>query len=44
MTYHPSYLLRNDTITARRAVWEDMLAIMEKLAMNITAKQRRYFT
>lgn len=44
VTYHPSYLLRNDTITARRAVWEDMLAIMEKLAMNITEKQRRYFT
>ncbi len=44
VTYHPSYLLRNDTITARRSVWEDMLAIMEKLAMNITEKQRRYFT
>lgn len=43
VTYHPSYLLRNDTITARRAVWEDMLAVMQKLGMNITEKQRRYF-
>ncbi len=43
VTYHPSYLLRNDTLTARRAVWEDMLAVMQKLGMNITEKQRRYF-
>lgn len=43
VTYHPSYLLRNDTITARRAVWEDMLAVMQKLGMNISEKQRRYF-
>ncbi|MBQ7024706.1 MAG: uracil-DNA glycosylase [Akkermansia sp.] len=43
VTYHPSYLLRNDTITARRAVWEDMLAVMQKLSMNISEKQRRYF-
>ena len=43
VTYHPSYLLRNDTITARRAVWEDMLAVMQKLNMPISAKQLRYF-
>lgn len=44
VTYHPSYLLRNDTLTARRAVWEDMLAVMEKLGMSISEKQLRYFT
>ncbi len=43
VTYHPSYLLRNDTITARRAVWEDMLAVMQKLNMPISAKQLQYF-
>lgn len=43
VTYHPSYLLRNDTITARRSVWEDMLAVMQQLGMNITPKQLNYF-
>ena len=43
VTYHPSYLLRNESLSARRAVWEDMLAVMEKLAMPISDKQRNYF-
>lgn len=43
VTYHPSYLLRNDTPTAKRAVWEDFLATMEKLGLNITPRQRAYF-
>ncbi len=43
VTYHPSYLLRNDTLTARRAVWEDMLAVMHKLDMPISPKQLNYF-
>lgn len=43
VTYHPSYLLRNDTITARRSVWEDMLAVMQKLGMNISEKQLNFF-
>lgn len=43
VTYHPSYLLRNESIKAKRAVWEDMLAAMEQLHMPITDKQRRYF-
>lgn len=43
VTYHPSYLLRNDTPTAKRAVWEDFLAAMEKLGLNITPRQRAYF-
>ena len=30
-TYHPAYLLRNQAITEKRKVWEDMLAVMEKL-------------
>ncbi len=43
VTYHPSYLLRNESISARRAVWEDMLAAMEKLGLPISEKQRQYF-
>lgn len=43
VTYHPSYLLRNDTPAAKRAVWEDMLAVMECLGMPVSEKQKRYF-
>lgn len=43
VTYHPSYLLRNESLTARRAVWEDMLAVMERLQLPISPKQRGYF-
>ena len=43
VTYHPSYLLRNEALSARRAVWEDMLAVMEKLELPISDKQRGYF-
>lgn len=43
VTYHPSYLLRNGALSARRALWEDMLAVMELLEMPISEKQRGYF-
>lgn len=43
VTYHPSYLLRNDTLQAKRAVWEDFLAVMEHLHLNITPRQRGFF-
>ena len=43
VTYHPSYLLRNDSTTAKRAVWEDFLAVMEQLNLNITPRQRAFF-
>ncbi len=42
-TYHPSYLLRNQSMSEKRKVWEDMLQVMEKLAMPISEKQRNYF-
>ena len=42
-TYHPAYLLRNQAMSEKRKVWEDMLAVMEKLEMPITEKQRNYF-
>ena len=42
-TYHPAYLLRNQALSEKRRVWEDMLAVMEKLEMPISEKQRGYF-
>ena len=42
-TYHPAYLLRNQAMSEKRKVWEDMLAVMEKLEMPISQKQRNYF-
>lgn len=44
VTYHPAYLLRNQTITEKRKVWEDMLLVLEKLDRPISEKQRRFFT
>ena len=42
-TYHPAYLLRNQAMSEKRRVWEDMLAVMEKLGMSASEKQRNYF-
>ena len=42
-TYHPAFLLRNQAMSEKRKVWEDMLQVMEKLEMPISEKQRNYF-
>lgn len=42
-TYHPAYLLRNQALSERRKVWEDMLEIMQRLRLPITEKQQGYF-
>jgi DNA polymerase len=42
-TYHPAYLLRNQAMSEKRKVWEDLLAVMEKLGMSISEKQRNFF-
>lgn len=42
-TYHPAFLLRNQALSEKRKVWEDMLQVMEKLQMPISEKQRRFF-
>jgi DNA polymerase len=42
-TYHPAYLLRNQAMSEKRRVWEDMLAVMGKLEMPVSEKQRNYF-
>jgi DNA polymerase len=42
-TYHPAYLLRNQALSEKRRVWEDMLQVMERLDMPASEKQRNYF-
>ncbi len=44
VTYHPAYLLRNQSLAEKRKVWEDMLRVLEKLGAPISEKQRGYFT
>lgn len=50
VTYHPSYLLRQESasqeegLRAKRQVWEDMLRVMALAGLPVTEKQRRYFT
>jgi uracil-DNA glycosylase len=43
VTYHPSYLLQSSSNEVKRSLWEDMLAVMEKLGMPISEKQRGFF-
>ena len=43
ITYHPSYLLRNQAPSEKRKVWEDMLQVLERIDHPITEKQRNYF-
>ena len=42
-TYHPAYLLRNQALSEKRRVWEDLLQVMQKLGMPISERQRNYF-
>jgi len=43
ITYHPAYLLRNQSRSEKRKVWEDMLQVLERLERPITERQRNYF-
>jgi uracil-DNA glycosylase len=42
-TFHPAYLLRNQALSEKRKVWEDMLRVLEKLGLPVSEKQRSYF-
>jgi uracil-DNA glycosylase len=42
-TYHPAYLLRNQSLSVKREVWEDMLQVLERIGLPISDKQRGYF-
>src|SRR5436309_12065954 len=43
ITYHPAYLLRNQSPSEKRKVWEDMMQVLERLEKPINEKQRNYF-
>jgi len=44
LSYHPDFLLRNEqNLSAKRKLWEDMLAVMEHLSLPISEKQRSFF-
>ncbi len=43
VTYHPAYLLRNQTLSEKRKVWDDMLAVLNHLGHPITERQRSFF-
>ena len=42
-TFHPAYLLHQESMQNKRAVWEDLLAVMEKSGLPISEKQRGFF-
>ena len=42
-TFHPAYLLHQQSLASKRKIWEDMLAVMEKLNMSVSDKQRGFF-
>jgi uracil-DNA glycosylase len=42
-TFHPAYLLRNQSLSIKRQCWEDLLAVLDVLQIPVTDKQRGYF-
>jgi DNA polymerase len=43
VTYHPSYILRNNSNRSKRAIWEDLLQVMERAGLPVSDKQRNFF-
>jgi len=43
VTYHPSYILRNQSNRSKRMIWDDLLKVMERAELPISEKQRAYF-
>ncbi len=43
ITYHPSFLLREQPKQFKRLVWEDMLQVMERIPLPVSERQRGYF-
>ena len=43
VTYHPSYILRNQSNRSKRMIWEDLLQVMERAGLAISDKQRGFF-
>jgi len=43
ITYHPSYILRNQSNRSKRMIWEDLLQVMERAGLPISDRQRNHF-
>lgn len=43
VTYHPSYILRNQSNRSKRMIWEDLLQVMTKADLPISDRQRAFF-
>ncbi len=43
VTYHPSYILRNQSNRSKRMIWEDLLKVMERAGLPVSDKQRAFF-
>ncbi len=43
VTYHPSYILRNQSNRSKRMIWEDFLKVMERAELPVSDKQRGFF-
>jgi DNA polymerase len=42
-TFHAAHLVQNPAIAERRKVWEDLMLVMEKLGIPVSARQRGFF-
>lgn len=43
VTYHPSYILRNNSNRSKRGIWEDLLKVMDRAGLPVSEKQRHFF-
>lgn len=43
VTYHPSYILRNQSNRSKRMIWEDLLQVMDRAEIPVSEKQRLFF-
>lgn len=43
VTYHPNYILRNQSNRSKRMIWDDFLKVMERAELPVTDKQRGFF-
>jgi DNA polymerase len=43
VTYHPSYILRNQSNRSKRMIWDDLLKVMERVGLPISERQRGFF-
>jgi len=43
VTYHPSYILRNQSNRSKRMIWEDLLEVMKRTGLPISERQQAYF-